>query len=126
MPERPFLQPNDYKQRQYPVWTLLKELDAEGKLTPLQKVLTAPTMPAEELYDILADPHETKNLAGSAEHTAVLKELRGVLEKWIDESNDQGRQLEPPGLAAAKGATKPGSGPNNGARPKGRKAKTPN
>lgn len=106
-PERPFLQANDYKERSYPVWNLLKELDAEGKLTPLQKVLTAPTMPAEELYDVFADPHETKNLAGSPEHQAVLKELRSVLEKWIEESNDQGKQLEPPEIAAAEGRTKP-------------------
>jgi arylsulfatase A-like enzyme len=117
-PERPLLQKNDYKQRQYPVWTLLQELDAQGKLTPLQKALTAPTMPAEELYDIVTDPHETNNLALSAEHAAVLKELRVVLERWIDESNDQGRELEPPEIAAAKGATKPGSDPNTGARPK--------
>jgi hypothetical protein len=122
-PERPFLQPNDYKERQYPVWNLLKELDAQGKLTPLQKLLTAPTMPEEELYDIAADPHETKNLANSPEHATVLKELRGVLEKWIDESNDQGRQLEPPELAAAKGATKPGSDPNAGSTPKGKQKK---
>ena len=117
-PERPFLQKNDYKQRQYPVWTLLPDLDAAGKLTPLQKFLTAPTMPEEELYDVVADPHETKNLAGSAEHQATLRELRSVLEKWIDDSNDQGRQLEPLELAAAKGATKAGSDPNTGAKPK--------
>ena len=80
-------------------------------------------MPEEELYDIKADPHETKNLAGSAEHAATLKELRGVLECWIDESHDQGRELEPPEIAAAKGATKPGSDPNTGAKPKGKKQK---
>src|SRR5262249_20919813 len=51
-PDRPFLQPNKYKERSYPVWNLLKELDKEGKLTPEQKFLTAPTMPAEELYDL--------------------------------------------------------------------------
>jgi N-sulfoglucosamine sulfohydrolase len=119
-PERSFLQPNDYKERQYPVWNLLKELDAEGKLTPLQKVLTAPTMPAEELYDITADPHETQNLATSPDHAAVLKELRSVLEKWIDESNDQGREPESPEIVAAKGATKAGSDPNTGSRPKGK------
>jgi Ca2+-binding RTX toxin-like protein len=33
-PDRPFLQANDYKQRQYPVWTLLPQLKAEGKLAP--------------------------------------------------------------------------------------------
>jgi len=123
-PERPFLQSNDYKERQYPVWNLLKELDAAGKLTQLQKVLTAPTMPAEELYDIVADPHETKNLAGSAEHAAVLNELRAVLEKWIEESNDQGRELEPPEIVAAKGATKAGSDPDTGSRPKAKKQKS--
>ena len=125
-PERPLLQKNDYKERQYPVWNLLKELDAQGKLTPLQKQLTASTMPAEELYDIKADPHETKNLAGSPEHAAVLKELRGVLERWIDESNDQGRELEPPEIAAAKGATRPGGDPNSGAKPRGKSGRQKN
>ena len=120
-PERPFLQKNDYKERQYPVWTLLKDLDAAGKLTPLQKTLTAPTMPEEELYDVVADPHETQNLAKSAEHASVLKDLRSVLDRWIEESNDQGRELEPPEIAAAKGATKPGSDPNTGSRAKGRR-----
>jgi len=122
-PERPFLQKNDYKERQYPVWTLLPELDAAGKLTPLQKFLTAPTMPEEELYDVVADPHETKNFASSAEHQGTLKELRIMLEQWIEESNDQGRQLEPPELAAAKGATKTGSDPNAGSSPKEREKK---
>lgn len=111
-PERPFLQPNEYKERSYPVWNLLKELKAEGKLTPMQAVLTAPTMPAEELYDLQADPHETVNLAASREHRPALDRLRAVLTKWIDETNDQGTALEPLDLAAAKGATKPGSNPN--------------
>jgi N-sulfoglucosamine sulfohydrolase len=113
-PERPFLQANAYKERSYPVWNLLKELDAAGQLTPLQKKLTAPTMPAEELYDIVADPYETKNLADSPEHQSVLIEMRAAVDRWIDESNDQGRQLEPVELAAAKGATRPGSDPNGG------------
>jgi hypothetical protein len=80
-------------------------------------------MPEEELYDVVSDPHETKNLAGSPEHAVALKELRGVLERWIEESNDQGRQLEPPKIAAAKGATKAGSDPNAGAKPKAKKQK---
>ncbi|MCS6859405.1 MAG: sulfatase [Abditibacteriales bacterium] len=113
-PDRPFLQPNAYKERSYPVWNLLKQLDAEGKLTPAQKFLTAPTMPAEELYDLENDPHEVHNLVSSSdpEHQAALRRLRAVLEKWIEETNDQGRILEPPEVAAAKGVTKPGSNPN--------------
>ncbi len=105
-PERPFLQPNAYKEKQYPVWNLLKELNAAGKLTPAPAALCAPTMPAEELYDIIADPHETNNLAQSPQHQDARKRLRAALEKWIEESNDQGRELEPPEVVARQGATK--------------------
>ena len=113
-PERPFLQKNDYKERSYPVWNLLKELHAQGKLTPAQEFLCQPTMPPEELYDLQADPHEIKNLADSKDpaHVAKLKELRGVLEKWIEDTNDQGKALEPKNVADAEGVTKPGGKPN--------------
>jgi arylsulfatase A-like enzyme len=113
-PDRPFLQPNEYKERSYPVWNLLKELHAAGKLTPEQEVLCAPTMPPEELYDLQSDPFEIRNLVSSAEHGDVLKRMRSVLEKWIDDTNDQGRELEPPDLAARKGVTKLGTNPNKG------------
>lgn len=108
-PDRPFLQKNAYKEKEYPVWNLLKELDAQGKLTSEQKFLTAPTMPAEELYDLRADPHEVRNLAGSAdpEHRAALKHLREAVENWITDTDDQGRTFEPPEVAAAEGATRP-------------------
>lgn len=108
MPERPFLQANEYKERQYPVWNLIKELHAQGKLSPVQDALAQPHMPAEELYDLEQDPHEIRNLADSKDsgHQAALKRLRGVLERWIEDSNDQGRIPEPPEVAAAKGATK--------------------
>lgn len=113
-PDRPFLQANNYKERQYPVWNLIKELNAQGKLTPEQQFLAAPTMPEEELYDLEADPHEVKNLVNSPEHREVLARMRRVLAEWIDESDDQGRELEPPELAARKGVTKPVTNPNQG------------
>lgn len=116
-PDRPFLQANDYKQRQYPVWTLLPKLQAEGKLTPPQAFLCAPNMPPEELYDLQSDPHEIRNLAGSRAHEAVRLRLRSVLEKWIEDTDDQGRQLEPPDLAARKGVTNPATNPNTGYAP---------
>lgn len=125
-PERPFLQKNEYKERQYPVWNLLKELDAQGQLNPLQQFLTAPTMPPEELYDVVADPHETVNLVNSPQHQGVLQELRQVLERWIEETNDQGRTFEPPQVVAAKGLTRPGAAASPDAektRPKKKKAK---
>src|ERR1051325_9844959 len=97
-PETPFLDHNRYKETQYPVWNLLKELHAQGKLTPPQEFLCQPRMPDEELYDLQTDPFEIHNLAKSdnPEHQAELKKLRAVLDQWIVDVNDQGRIPEPP------------------------------
>lgn len=96
MPERPYMQPNAYKERSYPVWNLLKELKAQGKLTPEQQLFTADRRPAEELYDLQTDPHEVRNLVDAPEHATTLKELRGVLDAWIAETKDQGGTPEAP------------------------------
>ena len=105
-PEVPFLATNAYKARAYPVWNLLHQLHAEGKLTPPQEFLCQPRMPDEELYDLQTDPHEIRNLAKSnvAEHQSRLRALRGVLEKWIEETNDQGRIPEPRGTWSGSNA----------------------
>jgi hypothetical protein len=62
----------------------------------------APRLPDEELYDIADDPEETRNLAASPdpEYQRVLKELRAELDRWIADTNDQGRILEPPEIVA--------------------------
>ncbi|HUR54908.1 MAG TPA: sulfatase, partial [Gemmataceae bacterium] len=58
LPERPHLQPNAYKDAKAIVQKL-RELHAAKKLDELQeKLLFAPKRPAEELYDLTADPHE--------------------------------------------------------------------
>lgn len=123
-PDRPFLSPNAYKERSYPVWNLIKQLAAEGKLDPVQSVLAAPTMPSEELYDLQTDPYETRNLVGSPdpEHQQALARLRAALDQWLAETRDAGAQLEPPEVAAAHGWTKP-KPPMQKPKPKGRKAK---
>jgi arylsulfatase A-like enzyme len=119
-PERPLLQANEYKEKQYPVWNLIKELNTQGKLTPAQAALAAPTMPKEELYDLNADPHETNNLALRWDYQPRVLQLRGVLEKWIEASNDQGRQPEPADLVARKDPTKTNAQPNAGSTLDGR------
>lgn len=106
-PDRPFLQPNEYKEKQYPVWNLLKELYAQGKLTPVQAVLGQPAMPPEELYDLETDPFEITNLVESPAHQDVLERLRAALTQWIAETHDQGALLEPPEIVRAKGRTRP-------------------
>jgi arylsulfatase A-like enzyme len=113
-PERPFLQPNQYKENSYPVWNLLKELHAAGRLPSAAEVLCQPSMPAEELYDLETDPHQTQNLAASAGHWRTLRQLRAALAQWIEDTGDQGLQLEPRELAERKGVTKPGTNPNAG------------
>jgi N-sulfoglucosamine sulfohydrolase len=87
-PEFPYTQPNAYKERSYPVLNLMKQLHAEGKLTPAQQLFMAPRRPVEELYDLQTDPHEIHNLAESPKHREVLKDLRAAMEKWMKECND--------------------------------------
>lgn len=94
MPERPYTQANDYKEKEYPTLNIMKELHKAGKLTPEQALFMAAKKPAEELYDMKADPHEVKNLAGSDKHKEVLKEMREILEKWMKDTNDQGSTIE--------------------------------
>ena len=125
-PERPFLQTNEYKERSYPVWNLIKELAAQGKLTPVQDVLAAPHMPPEELYDVVDDPYEIHNLADSSvpEHQAARQRLSAALERWIEESNDQGRTPEPPPSPPPReqraGLPTRGAGPVRRRKPRGR------
>src|ERR1043166_1815327 len=89
MPERPYTQPNAYKERQYPALAVLKRLHAEGKLTPEQELFMADTRPLEEFYDLEADPHEVHNLTNSPEHAKKLKELRDAMEAWMKECDDR-------------------------------------
>jgi len=88
MPERPYTQPNAYKEQSYPMLNLMKELHAQGKLTPVQGLFMAPRKPDEELYDLTKDPWEIDNLAASPEHQATLKNMRAILDKWIKETGD--------------------------------------
>ncbi|MDB4459050.1 sulfatase-like hydrolase/transferase, partial [bacterium] len=54
--------------------------------------------PAEELYNLEADPFEEKNLAGSSEHSAKLEELRALIEKRMAEVHDDKALSGPPRL----------------------------
>lgn len=96
-PEVPLLATNAYKARQYPVWNLLLELHAAGKLTPPQAFLCEPRMPEEQLYDLQTDPWQIQNLADSKkpEDLAALTRLRAALEKWIVDTDDKGRLPDP-------------------------------
>ena len=99
-PERAYLQFNAYKRLQYPVLALMESMHARGELTPEQELFMAETRPAEELYDLAADPHELSNLAGDPECAPVLEDLRSRLANWIDQTGDNGEQPESPAVVA--------------------------
>ncbi len=93
-PQRPLLQPNDYKDNK-PFLPRLRELHAQGKLSPLQEeILFSPTRPKEELYDVKADPFETRNLAAEPQHQSTLETLRERLERWMRETRDPGPESD--------------------------------
>ena len=95
-PERPFLQFNGYKKRQYPVLTLMQVLHERGELEPAQEALMAPYRSPEELYDLQTDPHEINNLAEDPAHADVLRQMREKLDTWTCETADMGRIPEHP------------------------------
>ncbi len=50
--------------------------------------------PAEELYDITADPHEWQNLAGDPKLAEIQSQLKGQLRRWMKDQGDLGQQTE--------------------------------
>ena len=95
MNQRPHLQPCRYKDEKAMVQRL-RELHAAKKLDDLtEKLLFAETRPAEELYDLAADPHEVNNLAADPKHKATLEAMRKKLGAWEEGTGDRGRKPEP-------------------------------
>ena len=78
MPHRPRMQLSWYSEKT-PIRNELRRLHEEGKLKGDEAWLLADTIPAEELYDLTADPHEMNNLVASPQHQEVLDELRKAL-----------------------------------------------
>jgi arylsulfatase A-like enzyme len=74
MPHKAYGQYLDYM-FQTPTTRVWKKLHDEGKLTPAQDAFWR-TKPAEELYDLQADPDETVNLASLPAHRDTLEKLR--------------------------------------------------
>lgn len=50
--------------------------------------------PADELYDLAADPFEQHNLAAEPEHAATLSEMRAQLDAWMAAHGDRGLESE--------------------------------
>lgn len=93
-PDVPYMQPNKYKETEYPMWNLLKELNQQGKLTPAQALFVAPTKPVDELYNLKVDPDELNNLATLPKYEKTLHKMQTILDEWVRTTNDQGQFAE--------------------------------
>lgn len=69
------------------------ELREDGQLNAVQSHWFDPR-PAEELYDIQADPHETSNLTNSPDHNAVLLRMRSAMDDWLAGLDDHSDRAE--------------------------------
>lgn len=99
-PEIPYSQVIEYAEKTATMREM-RRLHTDGQLTGPQALFFQPRKPSEELYDIVADPHEIRNLAASPEHEKVLKQMRRELDDWMRAIGDKGvPQLPPP--AASK------------------------
>ncbi|MEJ7637710.1 MAG: sulfatase [Singulisphaera sp.] len=72
-----------------PTTVVWKQLYDEGKLEPPQTFFWE-RKPAEELYDLQADPDEVNNLTGSSEHRSILEELRRAQREQVLRVRDVG------------------------------------
>ena len=71
----------------FPSWRKSAESDPAAKAI----VDSYYKRPAEELYDLLADPDEKVNLAGDPRYAGTLRELRAKLESWRKAQGDSGK-----------------------------------
>lgn len=90
-----------YKMVAYREW---RELYDAGKLNDVQAQFFE-TRPAEMLFDVEADPYETKNLADDPQHAKALAELRGRLNTILSGMPDLG--FYPESYLAANAADNP-------------------
>lgn len=68
----------------------LRRVHALGELSAEAKLFMQQSKPAEELYDLDADPHEVNNLIGNPKYTKVLDRLRQAHLQWVVETRDIG------------------------------------
>jgi uncharacterized sulfatase len=88
MPHLPYAQHVNYMY-EMPTMKVWQRLHDEGKLEGPQKIFFQEKAP-EELYDVTADPHEVRNLAGDPAMKETLDRMRKALRDWQLEIKDLG------------------------------------
>lgn len=68
----------------------IRRVQAAGTMSEIVAQFAAAQKPAEELYDVLNDPHEIHNLADDPEYAERLKKMRLQLQSWQFDVGDVG------------------------------------
>lgn len=79
----------DFRKRQAGIREIYL-LDSLGKLNVIQQAVMRKSKPSEELFDMVADKEEIKNLAELPNYESKLIELRAVLDQWQRQTKDLG------------------------------------
>ena len=93
-PEKPYDMSETYMLMMHPTLPVLRHWHRQGKLNEAQAKWMASGRPEEELYDLEKDPWETRNVADDPAYAEPLKQLRGKLNAWIEETGDKGQYPE--------------------------------
>lgn len=72
----------------FPAGKELWAAQAAGTTNANQRDVFLNPRPREELYDVRRDPHQLKNLAADASAQDALRQLGGVLDRWVRETGD--------------------------------------
>lgn len=103
-PDKPAMIHTEYPDR-LPTWAAFRRLASDecqqrargerpSAMTAVQRAVVAQSKPAEELYDVLADPHETNDLAADPRFADDLARLRSALDAWMERYGDLGAMPE--------------------------------
>lgn len=92
--DRPYTQPTYMDVDGIEFVQVMHKLYAENKLDTAQARFFLDERPAEELYDLVNDPYELNNLAGTDGNERLLQEYAGVLDQWVLETDDKGQYPE--------------------------------
>ena len=65
-------------------------LQAEGGLSGAPALWMRRQRPAEELYDVRADPHQIDDIADQPAHALTLRRMRAAVTDWMTRIGDQG------------------------------------
>ena len=92
-PQIPYCQRNMYMENM-PTMQELRRLNAAGELSGTAAVFMPARKPAEELYDLRADPECVHNLADDPHHAEVRDRMGAELDRFLAEIDDLGAYPE--------------------------------